>query len=306
MLHVLVVDDAGDIRSATEQLLLETGKYTVGFAETPEQVAKSLQSTKTAAVVTNMAIESPTSEIISVIREDNNFIPILLISSKGHERAAFAALKRGASSYVPRDLLFEELTKTLRDLLEYSRQEHCHIRMLASMAEVHCKFVLENDRSLIPPLVGYLQEHIGRAGICNASELTRVGIALDEALVNALHHGNLELHSTLREQGGEYAQLAAKRIKEKPYCDRQLRVEATITQQVAEIMIHDDGPGFDPTSLPDPRDPANLEKLSGRGVLLMRTFMDEVKFNDRGNCVVLRKYKKPLNDEKQTAQEQSG
>ena len=296
MLHVLVIDDAGETSLQTEQLLVASGKYSVGFASRPDEVAAALRETQAVAVVTNMAIEARTSEIISAIRSMDRYVPILLISSKGHERAAYAALKRGASSYVPKDLLEEELVPTLRDLLEYSQQEHCHIRMLKQMAEVHCKFVLENDRSLIPPLVGYLQEHIGRAGICDAAELSRIGIALDEALSNALHHGNLELDSKLREHGDTYQQLAAERMNQPPYCDRQLRVEATITQQVAEIMIHDEGPGFDPNSLPDPRDPANLEKVSGRGVLLMRTFMDDVQFNERGNCVVLRKYKKPLNE----------
>ncbi len=52
-------------------------------------------------------------------------------------------------------------------------------------------------------------------------------------------------------------------------------------------MIRDQGRGFDPNSLPDPTDPANLEKAAGRGVLLMRSFMDEVSYNDRGNSVTL-------------------
>lgn len=295
MLHVLFIDDAEGSRSAVEPILISGGKYSVGFAANADETRTALK-TQTAAVVINMAATTKVSDVVGIIREDHSYIPILLISAKGHERAAYAALKKGASSYVPQDLLEEELLPTLKDLLEYSQQEHCHIRMLKQMAEVHCKFVLENDRALIPPLVGYLQEHIGRAGICDAAELARVGIALDEALSNALHHGNLELDSSLREHGDKYQKLAAKRIRQQPYCDRQLRVEATITQQVAEIMIHDEGPGFNPASLPDPRAPDNLEKVSGRGVLLMRTFMDEVSFNAKGNCVVLRKYKNPLNE----------
>lgn len=52
-------------------------------------------------------------------------------------------------------------------------------------------------------------------------------------------------------------------------------------------MIRDEGPGFDSTSLPDPTDPVNLEKVSGRGLLLIRTFMDEVRHNPKGNEIVL-------------------
>ena len=60
----------------------------------------------------------------------------------------------------------------------------------------------------------------------------------------------------------------------------------------AVYVIRDDGPGFDPASLPDPLDPENLEKAGGRGLLLIRTFMDEVRFRrhpDGGMEIVLKK-----------------
>jgi len=53
------------------------------------------------------------------------------------------------------------------------------------------------------------------------------------------------------------------------------------------ITIGDEGPGFDPSKLPDPTDPANLEMASGRGILLMRTFMTDVHYNNNGNVVTL-------------------
>ena len=128
-------------------------------------------------------------------------------------------------------------------------------------------------------------------GICPPADLNRIGIATDEALVNALHHGNLELNSELREDGDAYYELAAERCQLDPYRNRRIYVDLLINHDVAEIFIRDEGPGFDPDSLPDPRDPANLGKVSGRGVLLMRTFMDEVKYSDTGNAVLLRKYR---------------
>jgi anti-sigma regulatory factor (Ser/Thr protein kinase) len=62
-----------------------------------------------------------------------------------------------------------------------------------------------------------------------------------------------------------------------------------VTQQKATFIITDEGPGFDVSSLPDPTDPANLETPSGRGLLLMRTFMDDVKYNATGNrCTMIK------------------
>ena len=54
-----------------------------------------------------------------------------------------------------------------------------------------------------------------------------------------------------------------------------------------EIVVRDEGPGFQQKELPDPTDPANLDKLSGRGLLLIQTFMDEIRFNDQGNEITL-------------------
>jgi anti-sigma regulatory factor (Ser/Thr protein kinase) len=58
---------------------------------------------------------------------------------------------------------------------------------------------------------------------------------------------------------------------------------------MGEFVIRDEGPGFDPASLPDPTDPENIEKACGRGLLLMRTFMDKVDYNRTGNQVTLTK-----------------
>ena len=93
-------------------------------------------------------------------------------------------------------------------------------------------FELANDRDLIAPLVGYLQEGITRLGICSEADQMRIGIALDEALTNALYHGNLEVSSALREQGGDaYHDMIQERVAQHPYRDRRIFVRAKLTSQ---------------------------------------------------------------------------
>jgi anti-sigma regulatory factor (Ser/Thr protein kinase) len=69
-------------------------------------------------------------------------------------------------------------------------------------------------------------------------------------------------------------------------------VTARFTHDQAIYIVRDEGPGFDPTKLPDPTDPANLEKTTGRGLLLIRTFMDDVTFNATGNEITVIKKRK--------------
>lgn len=131
-------------------------------------------------------------------------------------------------------------------------------------------------------------------GLWDDSERTRVGVALEEALTNALYHGNLEVESTLREGDATgYNEVIESRRRISPYKDRRVEIEVKLSPKRAVFVINDGGPGFDPSALPDPTDPANLANASGRGILLMRAFMDEVNYNSIGNGVTLVKYRQP-------------
>ena len=88
-------------------------------------------------------------------------------------------------------------------------------------------------------------------------------IALDEAFVNAVKHGNRQDPNKL------------------------VRITADLSSKEARFSIEDEGEGFNVAEIPDPRDPSNLFKTSGRGVLLIYNIMDEVAYNDRGNRLTM-------------------
>ena len=68
------------------------------------------------------------------------------------------------------------------------------------LAWPNTRLELDNDSSLIGPLVTYLQEHVSRMGLCDETDRMRIGVALEEALTNAMYHGNLQVGSELREE----------------------------------------------------------------------------------------------------------
>ena len=70
--------------------------------------------------------------------------------------------------------------------------------------------------------------------------------------------------------------MAEERRRQTPFRDRRIYVAATYSRAEAIFVVRDEGPGFDRTKVPDPTDPDNLGKNSGRGLLLIQTFMDEV------------------------------
>ena len=123
-------------------------------------------------------------------------------------------------------------------------------------------------------------------GVCAEADRTRLGVALEEALANALFHGNLEVGSDLRETSSEAYYGLIETAAEEPYCDRQITVHVRLGRGAATFVIRR-RLRFRFSALPDPTDPANLERAGGRGILLMRTFMDDVIFNAMGNEVTL-------------------
>jgi anti-sigma regulatory factor (Ser/Thr protein kinase) len=233
-------------------------------------------------------------QLVSALREKYPRIPVILMTSQGSEEIAVQALQQGAASYVPKRLLLRYLWETVARVLKATVEDRGQARLIKCMLRTESIFRLENDPALFDPLVRYLQEETMRLGVCAEADRVRVGMALEEALANALYHGNLDLASELREMPG-YRDLILARRSQSPYQERRIEVEARITRYEASFAIRDEGAGFDPGTLPDPTDPANIEKASGRGIFLMRAFMDDVLYNGAGNGVVLVKRRSSSN-----------
>jgi serine/threonine-protein kinase RsbW len=92
-----------------------------------------------------------------------------------------------------------------------------------------------------------------------------VRLALEEALVNAIKHGN---------------QLDP---------DKTVRIHCDIEKDRVYVEIEDQGPGYTPDDVPDPTLDENIERASGRGLMLIKSFMNSVEFNEKGNCIKLEK-----------------
>ncbi len=124
--------------------------------------------------------------------------------------------------------------------------------------------------------------------VLDESTIYRLSGAADEALQNALVHGNLEVASALRDSGdGSFDDLVEQRRTQTPFCDRQIDFTMIVDDEAVTITVTDQGPGFDPEAVPDPREPEYCERGHGRGLLMMRAFADEVRYNARGNEVTL-------------------
>jgi len=134
---------------------------------------------------------------------------------------------------------------------------------------------LPSDLSLMNSVLEYLLDRVSKLGLVEI-EQSNLFVALDEAFVNAVRHGN----------------------RNDP--DKLLRVTAELSATEAIFTVEDEGDGFDVHEIPDPTDLDNLFKSNGRGVLLIYNIMDEVEYSDRGKKLkmIARPKPKPLQIEK--------
>src|SRR4051812_29411162 len=294
MATVLVVDDSAVDRRFVGGILSRDGKFTVEFAEDGSQALARMRQAEPDLIVTDLQMPNRNGlDLVAAVRMHHPSVPIILMTGLGSEDLAVEALHRGASNYVPKPQLGERLLESVDEALNLAKSDKTYNELIACLRSCDFDFELENDPGLIDPLVELVQQMVSGMGLTDATGRYRVGAALKEAIHNALYRGNLEIsfkemqdtRVSLLEGKGE--DLPAKRLKAPPYKDRKVRVTIAMDDEQARFVISDEGPGFDPSSIPAAGQPGSLDPDTGRGLVLMRAFFDEVTFNNRGNEVTL-------------------
>jgi CheY-like chemotaxis protein len=288
MARVLVVEDSRT-QAQEIQLLLEDVPHEVELAVDGQAALEALRRRAPDIVLTDLEMPRLNGlQLVEAIRKEFAWVPVVLMTAHGSEEIAALALSRGAASYIPKAYLGHDVVPTLERVLALTGADRQHVKAVERMAKFELQFVLDNDPAAIAPILGFLNEILEHLRLCDATERMRVGVALQEACLNAIYHGNLEVSSDLRQQDESiYHDLVKTRRGQAPYGDRRAHLDVTITPDEAAYTVRDEGPGFDPSCLPDPDAPQNLEKIGGRGLLLIRTFMDQVHHNELGNAITM-------------------
>ena len=265
--RILIVDNSEELRTGLLVQLRGMGHDVMAIAERADAVSR-----------TDL---DELDVIISDLVEDPDVDPETTETGAGKRKRLFVTLDRRKPE-MPEPLIVKAFkvatanligdladTSDLRDIVEQvlSFKLKCGDDPKV-LAQTHEKIDLEipSDLSLMNAVLQYLLERVARLGLIHP-ERSNLFVALDEAFVNAVKHGN----------------------KNNPR--KLLRITAELSPSEAVFTVEDEGEGFDLKQIPDPTDPTNLFKTSGRGVLLIYNIMDEVEYNAQGN--MLKMVKRP-------------
>jgi len=259
--RILIVDSNAELRALLEQVLGDLGHEVVATGSREEALARDdLEDFD--LVISDLTDDAEGGvQILSELKKKQLLVPIVVSSEETNQNGIVKAFKMGAANFLRRPYDKDELRNIVEKTLGYKLRFLEDLKVIPFVRE-RIEFELPSDLSLMNGVLHYLLEHVSRLGIIKPDR-SNLFIALDEAFVNAVKHGNKHDHHKL------------------------VRITAELSAKEARFTIEDEGEGFNVHALPDPCDPTNLFKTSGRGVLLIHNIMDEVEYNERGNRLTM-------------------
>jgi serine/threonine-protein kinase RsbW len=258
---ILIVDDNDELRAVLEQALREMGHDVVAIGDRAEALAREDLEDFDLIISDLTDDEDSGVQLLSEIKRKRLMVPVVVSSDEAQQPGVVKAFKMGAVNYLRSPYDKEELCNIVEKTLAYKLRFVDDLKVLPYVHE-KIEFELPSDVSLMNGVLQYLIERVAKLGVIKP-ERSNLFIALDEAFVNAVKHGN----------------------KNDP--TKLVRITAELSPQEARFTVEDEGEGFDVEQIPDPRDPENLFKASGRGVLLIYNIMDKVEYNARGNRLTM-------------------
>jgi CheY-like chemotaxis protein len=276
-------------------LLLEGAGHQVQLTQDGREALAGIEQHLPDLVLTDLDMPQLNGlELVEAVRDKHPRLPVVLMTAFGTDETAVQALEHGAASYVPKRNLARDLLQTIDGVLSVVESSREQERLSECLVETDAAFCLQNDSKLIGPVVAYIQETMESMSLVDATQRVRVGVAIEEALRSALFQGNLELSSEqlreayhLEDGGRSYYQMLDERRRQAPYRDRHIHVRARITRDESVCTVRDEGAGFTARHLPPLDDTQRLEQDDQRGFLLMKSFMDEVRFHESGHEITL-------------------
>lgn len=253
--EILIIDDHDDMATALEEVFVATG-HSVKVVETREEALAIDDIEGYDLVVTDLDVLPRDGSAT------NGHTPVCLPE---HIIAGVAehvkAFKICGANFRRDEFNEGELKDLVATILDYKTR---YVDTIDNVQDLHenIQFELPSGISLMHIVLEYLMKRVEKLGVIKP-EQSNLFVALDEAFVNAVKHGNKFDSSKL------------------------VRITAEVSSKEARFTIEDEGEGFDVNAIPDPLDPENLFKASGRGVLFIYNIMDEVKYNERGNRLTM-------------------
>jgi CheY-like chemotaxis protein len=292
----LIAEDSATTRKILQRLAEERGFHVIEARDGQEAV-DAAQAHRPDLIFLDIHMPNMNGlEALEEIRDRDPNVPVVIVSSSADPETSEEALALGAVNLIRKPFNREEIQFVL-DRIYRMIEEEADIRdVLDLLDRRETRLSFGSETGLLSKIVAYLGRELQNGYPGFEIPVTEIKLALYEALANAFEHGNLEITfeektRVLMEPGG-IENLFKERLANPDIATRRIFVAVDYEPGRAKYRIRDEGRGFDPAK--QVKKPlADTTALHGRGITLIRHYMDEVSWNETGNEIRLAKYLSP-------------
>jgi DNA-binding response OmpR family regulator len=291
---ILIVDDNIDLLDYLKDFFM-IYNYEVILAETGAEGIDKFREFSPDIVISDMRLPDKNGNVVvKEIKEIDREVPIIIITGYSDHQLILSAMKNGACDLLKKPFKPNDLKYLINKIETLFRK----IKVKLSSAFVqwekrHLK--IRNDLRIIRSVVDFIFSNIDYI----SEDVSFMKIGLQEVLINAIEHGNLEITNKEKKElldRGDYNKILNERVQDSAYKDKFVDIKIFSTPEYLKITVQDMGKGFDPTQIPDPTNPENFLEEYGKGIFMAINAFDEVEYNDIGNCVTLTKHSELANE----------
>lgn len=226
-------------------------------------------------------------QFIEVIRRNHQDLPVVATTGFSDDETIINAFRAGATNVIKKLERLDELENIIlpiTHLIEKRKQRKFDINTIRYFSE---ELNVSNDTAQVPITVEHLLANLKDSGF--AERITGLEVALYEMIANAIEHGNLTITKEEKEKAlasSEFQQLVNERKLDPRYKDRLVRIKMNYNPNQLNVTITDEGDGFDSSRFTSTQE-LNILAHSGRGILMSKMYVDEIRYNAKGNQVTL-------------------
>ncbi len=283
--RILIVDDEETIRTILARFIARQG-FQHDCASSGDEALELLELNDYDFVITDLMMPGTDGlELLQKIKVMKRDIPVAIITGFGTLDRAIQAIRHGAVDFIKKPFDFGRISQLMAKVFERRKREASYQEALGLLTSG--TFALYNDAIILESAARIAAKLLEETPFYDG-----VYLALIESLTNAMEHGNLEIAQSEKVEAttaDSFEELRRSRLADPVLGGRKLYLRIEVSNDAIRFSIRDEGKGFDYGSLPDPTQPENIFNASGRGVLLIQCYMDEVSWNETGNEITMLK-----------------
>ncbi|MCI0471001.1 MAG: SpoIIE family protein phosphatase, partial [Candidatus Aminicenantes bacterium] len=285
---ILIIDDNNDLLEYLKDFFM-IYDYEVILAETGNEGIEKFREYLPDIVISDMRLPDKNGNIVvKEIKAINKDVPIIIITGFSDKQLILSAMRNGALDLLKKPFKPKDLKYLINKIDTLFRK--IKVKLSSSFIDWEKRqFRISNDIYAISSVVNFVFSNIDYI----SEDVSFMKNGLQELLINAVEHGNLNISYEEKQElleKGDYNRHLKEKASLPAYRDKYVMIKVFSTADYLKIIIEDMGNGFDLSSIPDPENPENFLKESGKGILMALHAYDKVEYNEIGNCVTLFKY----------------